>query len=347
MEIFCYSRERAVSTAFKTYGGAAVPKISVVVPVYNVEAYVEKCVDSVLAQTNRDFELILVDDGSTDGSGAICDRLAEKDSRIRVIHQENAGLGGARNTGIAQARGEWISFVDSDDWLEPDILEKAWQAAEKTEADIALFAFRSVDEQGNTLKVFREEVPKNQALIMEGHKEIYLTAPCAWNKLYRAELFRKTEIRYPSRVWYEDIRTTLKLFSAAGKAVFLDDIGYNYLMREGSITKNINADRNAEIIDAFEDILSYFRGNGRFEEYRDELCYLTVFHVYLTASVRVLRIDRKHPLLPQFREYTAREFPRWKENKYLARLGKKREFLLFLLEKKQYWLIDLLFRIKG
>ena len=104
------------------------PKATVVVPVYNVEKYLEKCVDSILAQTEPDFELLLVDDGSTDGSGRLCDKLAEKDGRVRVIHQKNQGLGGARNTGIQQAQGDWLLLVDSDDWIEPQTLEKTMEA---------------------------------------------------------------------------------------------------------------------------------------------------------------------------------------------------------------------------
>ena len=99
------------------------PKASVIVPVYNVEGYLEKCVQSVLAQTEKDFELLLVDDGSTDHSGKLCDTLAQTDSRIRVIHQQNQGLGGARNTGIREAKAPWILLADSDDWIEPEILE--------------------------------------------------------------------------------------------------------------------------------------------------------------------------------------------------------------------------------
>lgn len=323
------------------------PKTSVIVPVYNVAAYVEKCARSVLAQTERDLELLLVDDGSTDNSGALCDRLAKEDPRIRVIHQKNAGLGGARNTGIEAAQGEYLLFVDSDDWLEPGILESSRKAAEKTGADLVFFNFRTVDEAGNTLAECREIQPKNQLLPISEHKDIYLASPSAWNKLYRAALFRETGIRYPCHVWYEDIRTTLKLFLAADQAVFLEDIGYNYLFRQGSITNNLNAGRNKEIIEAFQDILSYFDAQKKGEEYEAELCYLTLFHVYLTASVRVLRIEKHHPLLKEFSAYLSQEFPRWKQNKYLPRLGKKRRLLLFLLEKKQYGLISLLFRLKG
>lgn len=326
----------------------AVARTSIVVPVYNVEKYVGKCIDSILAQTDGDFELLLIDDGTKDTSGEICDAYGEKDSRVKVIHQENKGLGGARNTGIEAATGEWILFVDSDDWLEPDILEKAGKTARETGADLVMFGFRSVDELGTTLQNYVEELPKGQVLEIAKHPDIYLTAPCAWNKLYKTELFRKTGVRYPNRVWYEDIRTTLKLFLAAKTAVFLDDIGYNYLLRSGSITNNVNADRNAEIIDAFEDILSYFKEQGALKAYEDVLCYLTVFHVYLTASVRVLRIDPAHPLLQRFREYTYQTFPNWKKNPYLSqKLGRKRKLLLSLLEKRLYSVIRLMFRLRG
>ncbi|MFQ7396303.1 MAG: hypothetical protein ACLRNW_00535, partial [Neglectibacter sp.] len=240
-----------------------------------------------------------------------------------------------------------LLFVDSDDWLEPEILQKARETGERTGAELVMFAFRSVDELGKQIQVFREELPKDMPLTVTEHREIYLTAPCAWNKLYRAALFRESAVRYPPRVWYEDIRTTLKLFLAAKTAVFLDDIGYNYLLREGSITKNLNADRNVEILEAFDDILSYFKAQGMFQEYREELCYLTLYHAYLTASVRVLRIDRKHPLLPRFAEYLEHEFPDWRKNRYLDRLGRNRKLLLFLLQRKWYFLIALLFQLKG
>lgn len=323
------------------------PKVSVVVPVYNVQQYVGKCLDSILAQTMKDFELLVIDDGATDQSGKICDEYSQKDSRVQVIHQKNQGLGGARNTGIEAAGGEYLLFVDSDDWIEPYTLEKALVAAESTGADISLFAFRSVDELGKTVQVFRESLPKNQALKIKDCKDIYLTAPCAWNKLYRSELFARTGVRYPPRVWYEDIRTTLKLFLAADKAVFIDDVCYNYLLREGSITKNVNADRNVEIIDAFDDILAYFKEQGAFEAYAPELCYLTLFHVYLTGSVRVINIDRRHGLLARFRTYLRENFPEYRKSVYLSRLGRNRRLIFSLLEKKMYGLVYLIFKIKG
>ena len=231
------------------------PKATVVVPVYNVEKYLEKCVDSILAQTEPDFELLLVDDGSTDGSGRLCDKLAEKDGRVRVIHQKNQGLGGARNTGIQQAQGDWLLLVDSDDWIEPQTLEKTMEAGLREEADLVMFAYRSVDEGGHTLRTFLENVPKERGMALDAQPDMLLTSPSAWCRLYRRELLERTGILFPPRVWYEDMRTTPKLLAEARQVVYLDYVGYNYLSRTGSITKNQNAARNREIVEAFDDLL--------------------------------------------------------------------------------------------
>lgn len=323
------------------------PKISVVVPVYNVEAYLEKCARSILDQSEPDLELLLIDDGSTDRSGGLCEEIAGTDSRVRVIHQENRGLGGARNTGIEAARGEWLLFVDSDDWLEPGLIEQSLKAAEQAGANMVVPAFRRVDEQGRDLGVIREKLPLNTGLTLAQRPDLLLMHPCAWGRLYRTELFQKSGVRYPPRVWYEDLRTTLKLLPDAGRVVFIDAIGVNYLQRAGSIMNNLNLQRNVEIIEAFEDLLGWYKEQGLFERYRPELEYLTLFHVYLTASVRVLRADKKSPLLERFACYLRENFPDYKKNKYLPMLGKKRALLVRLLEAKQYWAIDLLFRLKG
>ena len=323
------------------------PEISVVVPVYNVEGYVEKCLRSIFAQTFPDFEVLAVDDGSTDGSGEICDRLAGEEGRLRVIHQENQGLGGARNTGIQAAAGEWLLLVDSDDWLEPQALEKALSAAKAQRADMVMFAFQTVDEEGNTLGRFLEDVPLDEPLSPEARRDVLLTAPCAWNKLYKARLFRDTGVLYPPRVWYEDVRTSPKLMAASQRLVFLGYVGYNYLQRAGSIMSSINLERNLEILEAFDDLLGYFRGKGLLEAYRDELCYLTLYHVYFTASVRVARLDSKSPLLGRFAAYIQREFPDYRKNRYLGRLSRKQRLLWRLLEKKRYGLIALRFKLTG
>ena len=320
------------------------PKISVIVPVYNVEAYLEKCVRSVLAQTCPHWELLLVDDGSTDHSGAMCNALAQTDPRIRVIHQKNQGLGGARNTGIGAAAGEWLAFLDSDDWLEPKALEQALSTAEKTGADLVVQAFRTVDESGRQLAVFTENLPKEQPLTLDRCRELLFIAPCAWAKLYKAKLFQ--ELRYPPRVWYEDLRTTLKLLPTGTVAAVSDDVAVNYLQRQGSIMSNMNLSRNREILEAMDDLIGWYRARGFFDAYRDELAYLAVYHVLVTACVRVLRADQRHPLLKEFSRYVKDSFPDYKHNPYLPLLGKKRRLVLALLEMGLPGVAGRLFRLK-
>lgn len=323
------------------------PEVSVIVPVYKVEKYVEKCLRSVLGQSFKDFELLVVDDGSPDGCGAICDRIAQEDQRVRVIHQENQGLGGARNTGIKEAAGQWLLFVDSDDWLEPQTIEHALAAVEGQGADMAMFAFQAVDEEGRVLRTFAPDAPEGRALSAEEWWGMLFGAPCAWNKLYKAGLFEKTGAFFPPRVWYEDVRTTPKLAAASGKVVYTGYVGYNYLQREGSIMANLNLERNIEILEAFDDLLGYFKEKGLFEQYRDELCYMTFLHTYLEASLRIIRADRKSALLPKFRRYAEEAFPEFRKNKYMGLLGAKRRLLLKLVDMKLYWLIELLFKLKG
>ena len=120
------------------------PHVSVIVPVYNVEEYLRKCIDSIVAQTLKDIEIILVDDGSTDGSGTICDEYASQDKRVRVVHKINGGLSSARNTGIEAASAPFLMFIDSDDWVEPNFCEKPYLAAKNNNADLVLFSFRIV-----------------------------------------------------------------------------------------------------------------------------------------------------------------------------------------------------------
>lgn len=323
------------------------PKVTVAVPVYNVEKYLEKCAQSILSQTERDLELLFIDDGSTDGSGALCDKISQSDPRVRVIHQENRGLGGARNTGIENARGEWIMFPDSDDWLEPETIERSLIAAEKAGAEMVLFAFRSVDDNGNTIAEFREDLPENIPLDPRERKDLFLAAPSACSKLHKTDLFTRTGVRYPPRVWYEDIRTTEKLLPNCRAAVYTGYVGYNYLQRSGSIMNSANLSRNREIIDAFEDILGWYNHNGLFDEYRQELEYLTLFHLYLTASVRVARADPGHPLLKELRAYMKGRFPDYRGNPYLARLGRSKKLALWLTEHRLYGLIKLAFKLKG
>ena len=321
--------------------------LSIVVPVYNVAEYLQGCIDSILANDCADCEIILVDDGSTDGvCPGICDENAARHpSLIRVIHQENQGLGGARNTGLEAARGEYLLFVDSDDTITPDALEVLRSAVAETHAEIYSFQLCTHDGSGpKTLVEISRQYEKPFSL--GEHPEFLLSLPAAWARIWKRDLFLNTEIRYPSRVWYEDIRTSTKLFAVASSIVTLPQPLYHYLARPGSIMRNSNIDRNQEILLAFEDVLSWFRAHGLLQAYRKELCRLAIDHIQLAATVRVARMDPRSPLLHEFAAYMQKNFPDFAQNPYLRDLPRSHKLLLKLISGRHYRLIRLLFRIK-
>lgn len=321
-------------------------KFSIIVPIYNVRDYLPKCIESVLAQSCQDYELLLIDDGSPDDSGKICDEYAARSPRIRVVHQPNGGAGAARNNGIAQSRGEYLLFLDGDDYWEPTLLAELAAAMEKTDADLYLFG-AIVERDGKKVGELHERVPVGTLCSAETAPELFFGIMAPWNRAYRRTLFTENDISFASKVWYEDIRVVTKIHAVAASALRLPGAYYHYLQRDGSAMNNKNAGRNAEILAAFDDILSWYRERDLFDRYRNELTYLAVEHLFLAATVRVLQIDAKSPLIADFRAYMEREFPDFPANPYLPLLGRSRTLIYRLLQKKHYKTVRLLFRLKN
>lgn len=222
--------------------------ISVIVPIYRVEKFLPQCIESVLNQTFTDFELILVDDGSPDRCPEICDEVARRDARVRVIHQANAGLSAARNAGIEIAHGEWLGFVDSDDYIAPQFYEKLYQTAQRTDADCVMCSVQNVDESGksidSTLMRVADEVKTGQEVLRKiGRDDVtpYLTA---WNKLYRRKLFNT--LRYPAGRQNEDVFVFAELFCQVQRAVCVAEPLYFYRKRIGSIMNSVVTLRNLD-----------------------------------------------------------------------------------------------------
>lgn len=322
------------------------PRFSLIVPVYKVEEYLPKCVESIRAQSCQDYELLLVDDGSPDRCPALCDAYAAQDpAHIRVIHQPNAGPGAARNRGIDEAEGDYIVFVDSDDYLSPETLEELRRAIGQTGADLYHFgAF--VERNGRVIGQVREQVPVGHVTDLRQAPRYFFGTMAPWGKAYRRALFSDNSLRYPPQVRYEDIRLSVKLLARCERIVSLEGTYYHYLQREDSAMRNRNADRNAELLTAFDDILAWYRENGLFDEFRDELCALAVEHILLSATVRVLLIDPHHRLIGEFRSYVEREFPDYASNRYVAELPRARALAFRLLQKRRYGTVRLLFGLK-
>ena len=218
-------------------------KVSVIVPVYNVQEYLGKCVKSIQKQTLRDIEIILVDDGSTDLSGFLCDCYRKYDNRIRVIHKQNGGLSDARNAGIDVAKGDFLFFVDSDDWIDEDTLEILYDIAIDEEAEIVECSYRNVfmdhieEETANT----GEMIIGDSVFAIRSQIFWRYFKSVAWNKLYSRKIFSDGK-RYPKGRYHEDEFFSHEAFGAANKLVYIDVSKYNYVReRKGSITDKITS----------------------------------------------------------------------------------------------------------
>lgn len=212
--------------------------ISVIVPIYKVEEYLKKCVDSIINQTYKNLEIILVDDGSPDSCGKICDFYSNQDHRIRVIHKKNGGLSDARNVALDVASGAYITFIDSDDYIEENYISYLYNLVKKNNADISICEYLYITEKGKVINHPRND---GKIIIMDQEKALYellnskLYSNSAWGKLYKKECF--SGIRYPYGKLYEDVPTTYKTFLKCNKIVFGASAKYFYLYRSTAISK--------------------------------------------------------------------------------------------------------------
>lgn len=234
--------------------------ISVIIPVFRVEEYLRRCVDSVLAQTYENMEVILVDDGSDDGCPAICDAYAREDDRVRVIHQKNAGLSGARNAGIEASRGAYLAFVDSDDYLAADFLECLYRACEETDSDMSVCRWEYVKGEGILERGSRQvSVFTGREMLAKLYTPDGAWFVVAWNKLYRRKVFEV--IRYPLGRIHEDEATTYRIYDTVKQAAFVDASLYGYFVTPKSITRGFNPKR-MDWVRAVAERMDYFEEKG-------------------------------------------------------------------------------------
>ncbi|WP_196007991.1 glycosyltransferase [Clostridium tyrobutyricum] len=240
------------------------PIVSIIVPIYNVERYINKCINSILSQTFKKFELILVDDGSPDSCGEICDKYAELDYRIKVIHKKNGGLSSARNAGIDIAQGKYIGFIDSDDWIKNDMYEFLYKTIIKYDADISICDFIKFNE--NYDLCFKEDSGKNieiwnniealEKLNTDDCGKIVVT----WNKLYKKELW--SDIRFPEGRIHEDVFTMHKILFKTNRIVNTNKVLYGYLQRSSSIIGTKFSLKKLDYIDGLRERIKFYRKNN-------------------------------------------------------------------------------------
>lgn len=239
--------------------------VSVIVPIYKIPEYLSCCIDSILAQTYPDFELILVDDGSPDDCGRICDEYAERDVRIKVIHKKNGGLTSARNAGLSEASGEWIMHVDGDDWIEPDMIESLIEAAQVTGADLVFGDFLREGPDAGYHKIPTWNCDKKESM----SNYIAYTMTTIWGSIAKRSLYAGNSLKSPEGISYcEDFHLIVRLCHFANKIVNVHRPFYHYRYRPTSIMSNMSRKTEADEQWAYQDTIRFFKEQGVYEDYR-------------------------------------------------------------------------------
>lgn len=287
-------------------------KVSVIVPVYNVEKYLKRCLDSLINQTLSDIDIICINDGSKDSSLQILEQYAQKDSRIVIYNQENSGLSVARNTGLEHASGEYIGFVDSDDWVDLDFYEKLYNSAKNNNADIAVADF--IREQPNKkpkrLKLKEEKIyttPEDKFMICKVHRE-----GCVWNKIYRTEFIHSINLKFVPKMYYEDRDFTIRSLYFSKKLVTTPNTYYRYFVNPKSIVnKRRNYIQDEHYILVRQQVLQFIKehnikvpdGLYKAEIYRYKLFGKTLFtikesinskYIFLFGKIQIFKMRLKN-----------------------------------------------------
>lgn len=298
--------------------------ISVIVPVFKVEKYLEKCVLTITSQTYKNLEIILVDDGSPDNCPALCDSLSKTDKRIKVIHKENGGLSDARNVGFAKSTGKFVTFVDSDDFLNVNFIEKLYKNLTQTRSDLSICGYEEIHEneevdinQKETSEVLTFDDNNKFEQLYTKNKVVFITA---WGKLYKREIFDK--IKYPVNKINEDEFVCHHILSLCKKVCFEDAKYYYYVQRENSIMHQKYTKRNLDVFDGLYERILFFKANY------PKLTLQAVYGYLLLIIKRYYKFEKslQKELLEKFDKV-------YGENKnLLKKLSKKRKMKLFLFK---------------
>ena len=322
-------------------------KVSVIIPVYNVEKYIKKCLDSLVNQTLKDIEIIVVNDGSPDKSQKIIDKYVKKyPDMIKSYVKENGGQGSARNFGFDKSKGKYICYVDSDDYIDEDMIEKLYNNIEQEKSDIAICGNKIISEDYQLIKnetAFEYDYHDNVVNALFGKMAV-------WNKIYKRELIEDNNLQFRSKVWYEDLDFSVKAILSANKISYIDEPLYNYLLRPGSTMNNSNINRNLELIQAFDEVLTYAKKNKKYNKKKDEIEFLCVDHMYISAIVRIILADadkkNKKVVIKKFKDYLNENFKKFKKNKYLKSLKGNRKIIYNLIKNNLYGFVKMIFKIK-
>ena len=315
--------------------------ISVIVPVYNTSLYLKKCLSSILKQTFSDFEIIVVNDGSTDDSQKIIDKIKKKyPKKIKSFIKKNGGLSSARNYGIKKASGDYIAFVDSDDWIEKEYLEKLYNTAIRGDYDITVC---------DTIKDYsdhQEVLRTNLEYSNDTAKNYIISYPMVWIRLFKRELFEEDYL-FTEKILYEDLCLAPTFVNKTQKIGFVNLPLYHYVQRDNSIMHQKDFSNNLyDIIKVLEIVYNSFENNNNLEKYHDEIEYLYITHLLRSTTLRFLHYSGGQTKLTKVNYIIKTRFPNWKKNIYFKKSSFKLRLICRLAYNEKYNIINILQKLK-
>lgn len=289
--------------------------VSIVVPIYKVENVLDRCIQSIINQSYKNIEIILVDDGSPDNCPKMCDKYKTTDKRIKVIHKENGGLSSARNVGIKKSKGKYICFVDSDDYIEKDYIKKMYYTIKKTNLDFVVCNYN---------RVYNKKIQKCK---VDKFKTDNFITPAAWNKMYKKSLF--DEISFPEGLYYEDLGTFPKLYCLGSNYKIVDDYLYNYVQNDNSIMHQKN-DKIFDVYKILNDNYDYIVKNNNVLIHNIEIAY--IFHILIGTMYRAsFRKDFTYKMYISIIKEVTTKFKCWYKNKNIKKLNIMYKIYLWML----------------
>jgi glycosyltransferase involved in cell wall biosynthesis len=314
-------------------------KVSIIVPVYNVEKYIDKCLNSLIYQTLTDIQIIIVDDGSRDNSAKLIKNYKDKhQEKILFIQKENGGLSDARNTAMQYAAGEYIGCVDGDDYVDPTMFEKMYNIAIKEDADLVecdFFWEYPNKKRKDTGQVYEKKNMLVQARVM------------AWNKIIKSKIIKDYNLKYPIGLRYEDIEFFYKMVPYINRIGFLKEPCYHYVQRQNSILYTQN-EQTRDIFKILENVLDYYKERGLFEKYNDQLEYVYTRYLLGSSFLRMVKIKDKEirrSLLEENWYNLNIHFPNWKKNKILKNIKSLKNVYFRTVNNVTYKVYSKLFNI--
>lgn len=315
-------------------------KVSVVVPVYNVEDYLERCLDSILNQTLKDIEVVVVNDGSPDNSQEIIDKYVKKyPNKVFGYLKKNGGLSDARNYGIKKCHGEYISFIDSDDYIDKNMLEKMYDKA-KEGYDIVVCDLLKVWDNGD------RQILKNLDGLTNDYRYFALSFPMTGNKIYKRTLFDNT-FKFKKGILYEDLEFIPSLVLKTNKIAYIPKVFYFYYQRESSIMNQIKfSDKLLDIFDVLESLEKRFKNEGKYDDYKTELEYLNIEHLLYSAGLRFIGFKGGRKYILKAIDIVKKKYPNWNNNKYYKEKSLKFRIVCKCTYGKHFIILNILNKLK-